>query len=119
MPNFTVGQQPQFRGGENELFKALPHPKAGDLSYHGQAVLAFERVTTYLSLFSHNPTRWEEEKTHCELYISALDGFYNNHGPNTVLALERAATDNYHCPITSPSHLGGGENFLSPIHITV
>jgi len=37
----------------------------------------------------------------------------------TVVALERAATDIYHCPITSPSHLGGGENFLSPIRITV
>jgi hypothetical protein len=36
-----------------------------------------------------------------------------------VVALEWARTDNYHCPITSPSHLGGGENFLSPIHITV
>ena len=32
-----------------------------------KAVLAFERVTTYLSLFSHNPARWEEEKTLCEL----------------------------------------------------
>ena len=36
-----------------------------------------------------------------------------------MLALEWAATDIYHCPITSPSHLGGGENFLSPIRITV
>lgn len=40
---------------------------------------------------------------------------YNYHGPNTVLALEWAVTDRFHCPITGPSHLGGGENFLSPI----
>jgi hypothetical protein len=79
MPNFTAGQQPQFRRGENEIF--FTYPLNADLSYHGQAVLAFERVTTYLSLFSHNPTRWEEEKTLCELYLSVLDGFYNNHGP--------------------------------------
>jgi hypothetical protein len=46
------------------------------------AVLAFERAITYLSLFSHNPTRWEEEKTHCELYLSALGGIYNYHGLN-------------------------------------
>ncbi len=109
------GQQPQFRGGENEIFKPYypltriysSQPKRPCLHSRGLQPIYHCSVTTLLvgrrrKLFAS--------------FIYPLYAEYIIITAQAVLALERAVTDYFsHCPITSPTHLGGGENFLSPI----
>jgi len=58
-----------------------------------------------LSLSGHNPSRGRRRK----LIVS----IYNYHGPMPCLLSSGLCNRRFHCPITSPAHLGGGENFLS------
>ena len=73
-------------------------------------MFAFERAIALLSLSGHNPSRGRRRK----LIVS----FYNYHGPMPCLLSSGLCNRRFHCPITSPAHLGGGENFPSYI-ITV
>jgi hypothetical protein len=74
-------------------------------------VLKFERAIALLSLSGHNPSRGRRRKLFTSLY--------NYHGPNTVLALERAVTDRFSLSDHKPISFGRRRKLPEPYIITV